>query len=145
VLNGQDRGTVLLLFPAAVLVMFVLGAIVIDVSLSQLRGRELEAVAASAANDVLAALDVGALRSGQGIVISETDARSVVAASIDAGPLPQARVTDVAVEVDDADRTVIDVTLSLDVELVMAPAIGNLGAITLQRTERALILGSDIP
>lgn len=140
----RDRGTVLLLFPVAVLVMFVLGAIVIDVSLSRLRGRELEAVAASAANDALAALDVAALRSGEGIIISETDARAVVAASVGAGPLPAAQISDVAIARDAENRTVIDVTLRLDVDLVMAPAIGDLGTVTLERTERAVILGSNI-
>ena len=44
-----DRGTVLLLFPASVLIVFLLGAIVVDVGLAQLRARELEAVAAAIA------------------------------------------------------------------------------------------------
>ena len=85
--RSSERGTVLLMFPAAVLIMFILGAMVIDVSLTQVRARELESAAASAANDALAGLDVGALRSGQGIVISEADARRLAEASIAAGRL----------------------------------------------------------
>ena len=61
--DTHEQGTVLLLFPAAALIMIVLGAMVIDVSLSQVRARELESVASSAANDALGALDVHHLRS----------------------------------------------------------------------------------
>ncbi len=139
------RGTVLLLFPAAITIMFVLGAIVVDVALAQLRARELEAVAASAANDALAALDIAALRAGDGIVIDETEARADVVRSVAAGPLPGARVTAVDVGRDVAGRTVITVSLRLDVDLVMAPSIGDLGRVTLRRTERAVILGSAPP
>jgi hypothetical protein len=133
------------MFPAAVLIMFLLGALVVDVSLTQVRARELEAVAASAANDALAALDVDALRSGEGIVINESDAAGSVAESLAAGPIPDARVDDITVTRDAQNRTVIVVTLALDVDLVMAPAIGDLDEITLRRTGRAVIIGSDQP
>ncbi|MEZ5243908.1 MAG: hypothetical protein R2707_02335 [Acidimicrobiales bacterium] len=142
---AAQHGTVLLLFPAAVLVMFLLGAIVIDVALTQVRARELEAVAGSAANDALAALDVAALRSGRGVVIDEADARARVVASVVNGPLPDAVVEQVAISLDPQGRTVIAVTLRLDIGLVMAPAVGDLGDITLRRTERATILGSELP
>jgi hypothetical protein len=141
---ASDRGSVLLLFPAAVLVMFLLGAVVIDVSLTQLRARQLEAVAASAANDALAALDVAALRDGRGVVIDETVAAEVAARAIATGPLPLATVEAVWVEVDGAGRTVIAVTVSLAVDLVMAPSIGSFDRVTLRRTERATILGSEL-
>lgn len=134
----------LLAFPAAVLVMFVLGALVIDVSLTQLRARELEAVAGTAANDALAALDVDELRRGGGLVIDPESARARAEASVRAGPLPQAKVVAVTVTVDPVGRTVISVTLRLHVDLVMAPAVGTLGEITIQRTERAIVLGSEL-
>jgi len=143
--RGRERGTILLIFPAAVLVMFLLGAIVIDVALTQVRGRELEAVAGSAANDALAALDVAALREGRGVVIDEGNARARVAAAVANGPLPQAVTEQVTISVDPQGRTVIAVTLRLDVELVMAPAVGSLGEVRLRRTERATILGSELP
>jgi hypothetical protein len=143
--RARERGSILLIFPATVLVMFLLGAIVIDVALTQVRGRELEAVAGSAANDALAALDVAALRSGRGIVIDEGTARARIAAAVANGPLPEAVTEQVAISVDAQGRTVIAVTLRLDVELVMAPAVGPLGEVTLRRTERATILGSELP
>lgn len=142
--HGCDRGTVLLLFPAGVLVMFLLGAVVIDVSVTQLRARELEAVAAAAANDALAALDVAALRNGRGVVIDEGLAAEVAAHSIAAGPLPSATLEGVWVEVDGAGRTVIAVAVSLPVDLVMAPSVGSFDRVTLRRTERATILGSEL-
>jgi hypothetical protein len=148
VLNGRrrfhDQGTILLAFPAAVLIMFLLGAVVIDVGVTQVRARELEAVAGSAANDALAALDTDALRAGRGLVINERRARAIAEASVAAGSLPDARVEAVAVGIDARGRTVISVSLRLDVDLVMAPAVGPLGAITLRRTERATILGSEL-
>lgn len=131
------------MFPAAVLIMFIMGAIVIDVGLTQVRARELEAVAASAANDALAALDIDTLRSGGGISINQADARRHAEASVAAGSLPDADVTEIAVTLDSQGRTVIAVTLRLDVNLVMAPSIGDLDQVTLQRTERAVILGSE--
>jgi hypothetical protein len=143
--SRPDRGTVLLLFPAAVLIMFLLGAVVIDVALTQVRARELDAVAASAANDALAVLDIDALRAGDGLVINEADALAYATRSVAAGPLPDARVADVEIGRDPAGRTVIAVTLRLDVSLVMAPAIGDLDRIPLRRTQRAVILGSTPP
>ena len=63
-------------------------------------------------------------------------------ASIAVGPLAQASVENVTISLDTHARTVISVTLALDVNLVMAPAIGDLDEITLRRTEQAVILGS---
>ncbi|MCY3851032.1 MAG: hypothetical protein OXF75_09575 [Acidimicrobiaceae bacterium] len=131
----DSRGTVLLMFPAALLAMVVLGAIAIDVGYTTVRGRELRAVAASAANDSLAALDIEVLRDTGDVVIDESAAHRIVAAAVALGPLPDARVVDV-----DVDGFEIAVTLRLDIELVMAPALGNLKQVTLTRTERAIVL-----
>ena len=141
---GAERGTILFLFPAAVLIMFILGAIVIDVSLTQVRARELEAVAESAASDALAALDIVALRNGEGFVIPEADAALRTRASVAAGPLPNAVVDLLRVDVDSQGRTIVAVTLSLTVDLVMAPGVGDLDQVTLTRTGRATILGSEL-
>lgn len=51
----DDRGSVLLLVPAGVLVLFVLAAIAVDFSLAFLGQRELSAAAAAAANDAAGA------------------------------------------------------------------------------------------
>lgn len=139
---GADDGTVLLLFPAAALVMIVLGALVIDVSLSQVRARELESVAASAANDALAALDVDALRRDDEIRFDLDRAHAIVTNAVAAGPLPSASVDIVTVTGVGTARPEISVTLSIVVELVMAPALpGDLGSTTITRTATASILG----
>jgi len=140
----HDSGTVLLMFPAAVLIMFVLGAIVVDVGLTQVRARELHAVADSAANDALAALDIDALRRGDGIVIDLAAARATAEAAVAGGPLSSASVEFVNVSTDTVGRTVIAVTLELHIDLVMAPAVGDLTEVTLRRTGRATVLGSEL-
>ena len=139
---AADDGTVLLLFPAAALVMIVLGALVIDVSLSQVRARELESVAASAANDALAALDVDALRTNSEIRFDIDRAHAIVATAVAAGPLPSASVDIVTVTGMNTPRPEISVTLTLVVEFVMAPALpGDLGSTTVTRTATVSILG----
>ena len=133
--HRNDRGTILLLFPAALLAMVVLGAMVIDVGYTTVRGRELQAVAASAANDSLAALDEQVLRTNGTVELNQTKARQIVAAAIARGPLPQARIVNVGI-----DGLNITVSLQLDVELVMAPALGNLNQITLTRTAQVVVI-----
>ena len=133
--TSGERGTVLLMFPAALMVMVVLGAIVIDVGYTTIRGRELRAVAASAANDSLAALDVAALRATGDVVIDEGAARGIVAEAIALGPLPDAQIVNVVI-----NGLEISVTLRLDIELVMAPALGDLKRVTLVRTERVIVI-----
>ena len=137
-----DRGTVLLLFPAAVFVMIVLGALVIDVSLSQVRARELESVAASAANDALAALDVNALRSTGEIQFDLAHAETIVAEAIATGPLPDATIDTVTITGLGGPGPEIAVKLTLQVDLVMAPALpGDIGSTTITRTRSVSILG----
>ncbi len=138
--RGEDRGTVLIMFPAAVLIMVILGAIVIDVGYTHVRARELQAVAASAANDTLAALDVAVLRSEGTIVINEAAAHRIITEAIAAGPLPDATLNNLDVTTDAAGRLQIAVTLSLEIDLVRAPAVSDLDRIILTRTERAVIL-----
>lgn len=141
--RGQrDRGTVLLLFPAAAMIMIVLGAMVVDVSLSQVRARELESVASSAANDALGALDVHHLRSTGEIRLDLARAEAIAAASVAAGPLPNASVDAVTITDAGGANPEISVTLTLVVDLVMAPALpGDVGSTTITRTRTVSILG----
>ena len=137
-----DRGTVLLMFPAAMLIMVVLGAIVIDVGLTQVRARELDAVAASAANDTLAALDIHQLRTDGTVRLDQTKAVAIARAAVATGPLPDAVVTDVAITTDPLGRMEIAVTLQLEVRLIIAPALpGDLEVTTIRRTASVTILG----
>jgi hypothetical protein len=136
-----DRGTVLLLMPAAVMIMLVLGALVLDVGLSAVRARELRSVAASSANDTLAALDVNAFRSDGEIVIDHSRAVEIVAEAIANGPLPDATIELVAIAEDPLGRPEITVRLGLDVDLIIAPALpGAPNHIHVSATERVLIV-----
>jgi len=137
----SSRGTVLLMFPAAIMIMLVLGAIVLDVGVSQVRARELQAVADSAANDALASLDVVALRNGLPPSLNPARARVIVLQSVAAGPLPRAKVESVAVGSDATGRITVEVRLSLRVDLIISPALpGGARSTTITRTGRVVIV-----
>jgi hypothetical protein len=73
-----DRGSVLMLMPACVLVVLVLASIAVDMALVHLRQRQASDVAASAANDaVTAGVDRGSLHQGA-YVLDPTGVREVV-------------------------------------------------------------------
>ncbi len=77
--DGRERGSVLMLMPAAVLILMVLGAIAVDLSAVRLGQRELVAAAGDAANDaVTVGLDEAALRAGQGYRIDPARAEAAV-------------------------------------------------------------------
>lgn len=52
---ARERGSALMLVPAAVLVLFLLGAVAVDSAVAVLGQRELSAAASAAANDAVAA------------------------------------------------------------------------------------------
>lgn len=82
--TSSERGTVLLLVPAAVFILCVLGAIVVDSAHATMRRRELQHAADAAANDVAAlAIDPAALRTGI-VVLDPARAQEVAEASLDA-------------------------------------------------------------
>lgn len=63
----SERGSALMLMPAAVLIMFVLGAIAVDLTALRVGQRDLQAALTDAANDAVAgALDESLLRAGGG-------------------------------------------------------------------------------
>ena len=78
-----DRGSVLMLMPAAVLVVLLLGAIAVDLTAVRLGQRELVAAAGDAANDaVTVGLDEAVLRAGDGYRIDPGRARAAAVASL---------------------------------------------------------------
>lgn len=131
----SERGTMLLMFPAALMVMVVLAAMVVDVGYTTVRGRELQAVANSAANDALGAIDVTVLRNTGHVVMNKWTARDIILEAIALGPLPNAHIVDI-----DIARYEIAITLRIRFDLVMAPALGDLNEVILTRTGRASII-----
>lgn len=63
--RGCERGSVLMLMPAAVLIVIVLGALAIDRAVIFGAQRDLVATAQAAANDGAGAVDLDALRGGE--------------------------------------------------------------------------------
>jgi hypothetical protein len=79
---GQ-RGSVLLLFPAAFMIVLVLGALSIDAAVVYLRQRELASAAGAAANDaVMLGLDRARLRDSGELVLDPVQVERAVLASL---------------------------------------------------------------
>jgi Putative Flp pilus-assembly TadE/G-like len=82
-----DRGSILLLVPAAFLVVMILASIAVDMSLVHLRQRQAHDLASSAANDtVTAAANHLALRDGR-VQLAQADAEAVVGRIVAASDL----------------------------------------------------------
>ncbi|HEX5365983.1 MAG TPA: hypothetical protein VFW63_04885 [Acidimicrobiales bacterium] len=104
--RSDERGSVLVLVPAALLIVLVLASVAVDMSLLHLRQRQAHDLAAAAANDaVTAGADRGVLRTGT-YVVDRAAARRVVSRMVAASDLaphvvgpPEVRVTADGVEV----------------------------------------------
>jgi len=80
----RDQGSVLMLMPAAVLIVLLLGAIAVDLTVVHLRQRAAVSAAASAANDAVTyGLDQSALRRGQGYHLDPNRVARAVTESIE--------------------------------------------------------------
>lgn len=116
----RNRGSVLMLVPAAMLVLIILGAIAVDSSLTFLAQRELDNYATSAANNAAAsALDTGAYYARTQIVVNQVAAEQEAAllrTQIGNG------VHDVTVRVT-TNANMVTVTAQGTVDYVFAPVI----------------------
>ena len=120
----RERGSVLLLVPAGVLVVVVLASIAVDFTVAFLGEREVANLASSAANDAAtAAVDLDHLRETGEFRLDLGRAEQVVAASL-AGSS-----TEVDLAPPDVELTVVDgepavrVRLTGTVDYVFAPAL----------------------
>lgn len=105
-----DRGSVLMLMPACLLIVLVLASIAVDMSLVHLRHQQALDVAASAANDaVTAGADPASLRSGQ-YRIDPAAARQVVGRAVEASDLAAHLTGPPRVQVD-GDTVVVSLTV----------------------------------
>jgi len=117
---GGDRGSILLLVPAAFLVVMILASIAVDMSLVHLRQRQAHDLASSAANDaVTAAANHQALRSGR-IQLAQTDAEAVVARIVAASDLAPQVVGAPVVRI---RLDTVEVELSLRADYVFASVV----------------------
>lgn len=118
--RGRERGSSLMLMPAAVLVFVVLGAFCVDFAAIHLGQRELVTAGQGAANDAAAAgFDEGAFYAAGAVTLDEGAARAAAAQSL-AANAPGARIEAFSVDVDEAT---VAISVSLPVETVFAKAL----------------------
>lgn len=111
--SPDERGSVLMLVPAGVLIVFVLASIAVDMSLVHLRKRQAFDLASAAANDAATAgADQAALRSGS-YVIEPGSARTVVADVVGASELAPHLAAPPSVTVT-AEGVSVEITLEAD-------------------------------
>jgi hypothetical protein len=136
-----DGGSSLLLFPAAVLIVLVLGAIAVDLSAVHLAKREVLDLAASAANDaVTAGLDQATFRATGEYLIDPTLATAAAERTVAAGD-PSGATTMVAITLGPGPDQVT-VELSTSAQPVFARALpGHPGATTVTGEATATALG----
>jgi hypothetical protein len=117
----HDRASVLMLMPAAILIVFLLASISIDLSLLFLRQRQASSVAVDVANDLAsAAFDEGVFRSTGEFELDPDRADELGRAFVAASDLGS-EIEDVQITVLGADR--VEVRLTVRVEYVFAGAI----------------------
>lgn len=117
----DDRASVLMLMPAAILIVFLLASISIDLSLLFLRQRQASSVAVDVANDLAsAAFDEGVFRSTGEFELDPDRADELGRAFVAASDLGS-EIEDVQITVLGADR--VKVRLTVRVEYVFAGAI----------------------
>jgi hypothetical protein len=136
-----DGGSSLLLFPAAVFIVLVLGAIAVDLSAVHLAKREVLDLAASAANDAATAgLDQARFRTTGEYVIDPTLAAAAVERTVAANE-PDGRTTIVNVVVGPGPDQVT-VELSAPADPVFSRALpGGPGTTTVTGTATATAIG----
>jgi Flp pilus assembly protein TadG len=132
---------VLMLMPAAMLVLIVLASIMVDFAIVAMRARELHNAASAAANDAAtAAISTEGLRTGDTWVDAET-AQRVVARSLAARGVRLDAPPTVVVSVDGREVTV---TLHATHDYIFAPAIPGAPddfTVDVTATARTLVAG----
>ncbi|HEX9682419.1 MAG TPA: hypothetical protein VGA13_05010 [Acidimicrobiales bacterium] len=120
----RERGSVMMLFPASVLVVLVLGSIAVDFAVVHLAERELAAAAAAAANDAVAAgLDEDHFRETGRVRLDPSVTEAAARASL-ARQRPSFAITAATISVDPAGRVTVE--LEGTARHVIAPALPGL-------------------
>ncbi len=121
----NERGSVLMLMPAAVLVVVVLAAMAVDFAILFLGERELADVAAAAANDAsTAGLERDAFYDCRGLILDPGRARAAAGAVVAARASDAVRITAVDVSIaNDAARPQVTVDARGTVGLLFSTAL----------------------
>lgn len=107
-----ERGSVLALLPASVLVFMVLGAIAVDGSLTFLAERQVSNLAAAVANDAAAqGVDVERFHDGLGVALDEARVQAVVDSAQASAATSLAHLDAIAIDADVVgDEVLVSVT-----------------------------------
>ncbi len=109
--SHRDRGSVLLLFPAAVLVVLILGSLAVDTALVHLRQRELVDAADAAASDAATlAIDLDRYRRTGDLQLDPTRAERAVHGALAARGVLDDLTAPPSIRL--VDATTIEVTLT---------------------------------
>lgn len=123
-MRRSERGSVLLLMPAGILVVVLLGSIAVDFAIAFLGEREVASLATSAANDAAtAAVDEAHLRATGEFRLDPTRAERVVAATIAASSSEVDLDAPVVEVVDVNGEPAVRVRLTGRVDYIFARAI----------------------
>ncbi|HEX7166536.1 MAG TPA: hypothetical protein VF230_06115 [Acidimicrobiales bacterium] len=129
-MTKDERGSVLMLVPAAVLVLLVLAAIAIDSAVIFLASRDLSNRTAAVANDVAgAAVSDASFYGGAGVVLDGDAARRYAATAFAAPSKPEGYVAWAGEATVVGDRTV-EVVAWAEVRHVFAGAIPGVDGVT---------------
>ena len=130
----RSRGSVLMLMPAAVVVMLLLGAIAVDSAIVYLEQRQAYNIAADAANDAVGAgIDRDLLRTTGAIVYDAGRVRDIAAATVAAAADHDLTLVDAAPD----GAGGVGVTVEVRVRHLFVPAFGRGSSETLRITARA--------
>ena len=103
----SESGNTLLLFPAAVLILVILGALAVDLGVARLAQRDLANLSASVANDIAGALDEEAFYVEGEVRIDPDLAERLLGAAIDAHPGDAVEITGGGWELLAADEVLV--------------------------------------
>ena len=132
----NDRGSALMLMPAAFVVVMVLAAITMDLSLVHLGRREAIAAAEAAANDAATfGLDETAYRTGAGYSLDPTRAHRAMEQSIVGAGLSDDLVSPPQLTI---EGTTVHVRLTIRVDYVFARALPGAHSTTVTATGSAI-------
>jgi uncharacterized membrane protein len=134
-----DRGSALMLMPAAVLIILVLGAIAVDMSVVHLAKRDLINIANSAANDAATfGLDPKLLRRDFVRQIDLHRARQAIERNVQVrDPKHRIVVLPPTVTRNSAGLDVVTVTLRMKVEYIFAKALPGIHEVTVEAEGRS--------
>ncbi len=127
------RGSVLLLMPAGVLIVLLLGAVAVDSAAVYLSQRQAYNVAFDAANDAAGAgIDLGIARGSGEFVLDPTRVHDIAASTVAASGGEGMTLVEATIAGDE-----VVVTVEATVRHVFAPAFGRPSRETIRMTARA--------